>query len=190
VLHRVPVAQRRISKACHDDVATENPHQVAQHAKARRGDHRSQDARDDQKADRVDSQAFKCAEFFGNLLAYYGADVLNVWRPNDTEVEAFTWDVQVGMRSTVLDASNEDRARFDRLLEAADVFFSNRRPGYPYKGLLADLMKRGVRVELCGATAKAHHWGNEDLLPGIRVNTDAMARTAQLVQEGFVKITE
>jgi intracellular sulfur oxidation DsrE/DsrF family protein len=62
--------------------------------------------------------------------------------------------------------------------------------GNPYKGLLANLMERGVQVELCGATAKAHHWGNEDLLPGIKVNTDAMARTTQLVQEGFVKITE
>jgi intracellular sulfur oxidation DsrE/DsrF family protein len=62
--------------------------------------------------------------------------------------------------------------------------------GNPYKGLIADLMKRSVRVELCGATAKEHHWGNEDLLPGIKVNTDAMARTTQLVQQGFVKITE
>ena len=62
--------------------------------------------------------------------------------------------------------------------------------GNPYKGLIADLMKRGVQVELCGATAKAHGWVNRDLLPGIKVNTDAMARTTQLVQEGFVKITE
>ena len=62
--------------------------------------------------------------------------------------------------------------------------------GNPYKDLVADLMKRGVRVELCGATARAHHWGNTDLLPGIKVNTDAMARTTQLVQQGFVKITE
>ncbi len=62
--------------------------------------------------------------------------------------------------------------------------------GNPYKGLVADLMKRGVKIELCGATAKMHNWGNADLLPGIRVNTDAMARTTQLVQEGFVKITE
>jgi intracellular sulfur oxidation DsrE/DsrF family protein len=62
--------------------------------------------------------------------------------------------------------------------------------GNPYKDLVADLMKRGVRVELCGATAKAHHWGNADLLPGIKVNTGAMARTTQLVQQGFVKITE
>jgi intracellular sulfur oxidation DsrE/DsrF family protein len=53
--------------------------------------------------------------------------------------------------------------------------------GNPYKQLIADLQKRGVRVELCGATAKVHHWGNIDLLPGIKVNLDAMARTTQLV---------
>ena len=62
--------------------------------------------------------------------------------------------------------------------------------GNPHKEFVADLMKRGVQVELCGATAKVHKWGNADLLPGIKVNTDAMARTTQLVQEGFVKITE
>jgi crotonobetainyl-CoA:carnitine CoA-transferase CaiB-like acyl-CoA transferase len=66
----------------------------------------------------------------GRDLAYYGADVLNIWRPNDTDIEAFTWDVQVGMRSTLLDGSKEDRARFDHLLKNTDVFFSNRRPGY------------------------------------------------------------
>ena len=62
--------------------------------------------------------------------------------------------------------------------------------GNPYKDLLTGLMRRGVKVELCGATAKAHGWGNADRLPGIPVNTDAMSRTMQLVQEGFVKITE
>jgi crotonobetainyl-CoA:carnitine CoA-transferase CaiB-like acyl-CoA transferase len=66
----------------------------------------------------------------GRDLAYYGADVLNVWRPNDSEIEAFAWDVQVGMRSTLLDGSKEDRATCDHLLKNADVFFSNRRPGY------------------------------------------------------------
>ena len=62
--------------------------------------------------------------------------------------------------------------------------------GSPYKDLIAGLMSRGVHVELCGATARVHHWGNEDLLPGIKVNTDAGARMIQLVQQGFVKITE
>ena len=75
----------------------------------------------------------------GRDLAYYGADVLNIWRPNDTEVESFIWDAQVGMRSTILDSSKEDRAKFDRLLKDADVFFSNRRPGYLEKyGLTAE----------------------------------------------------
>jgi len=62
--------------------------------------------------------------------------------------------------------------------------------GNPYKKLVTDLMERGAQVELCGATAKAHGWGNADTIPGIKVNTDAMARTAQLVQEGFVKVSE
>jgi intracellular sulfur oxidation DsrE/DsrF family protein len=62
--------------------------------------------------------------------------------------------------------------------------------GNPYKALLADLMTRGVRIELCGATAAVHKWGNADLLPGIQVNTDAMARMCQLAQEGFIEITE
>jgi len=62
--------------------------------------------------------------------------------------------------------------------------------GNPYKELVTDLMKRGVHIELCGATAKIHNWGNADLLPDVKVNTDAMARTTQLVQEGYVKITE
>ena len=62
--------------------------------------------------------------------------------------------------------------------------------GNPYKNLISDLQKRGVKIELCGATAKAHGWANEDLLPDIKINTDAMARSTQLVQQGFVKITE
>jgi crotonobetainyl-CoA:carnitine CoA-transferase CaiB-like acyl-CoA transferase len=66
----------------------------------------------------------------GRDLAMYGADVLNIWRPNATEVEAFALDVQVGMRSTILDGSKEDRATFDILLKDADVFFANKRPGY------------------------------------------------------------
>lgn len=66
----------------------------------------------------------------GRDLACYGADVLNIWRPGDSEIEGFIWDVQVGMRQTILDCSKEDRVRFDRLLKDADVFFANKRPGY------------------------------------------------------------
>jgi intracellular sulfur oxidation DsrE/DsrF family protein len=62
--------------------------------------------------------------------------------------------------------------------------------GNPCRELVSDLTKRGVQIELCGDTAKAHGWGNADLLPGIKVNTDAMARTTQLVQEGLINIAE
>jgi crotonobetainyl-CoA:carnitine CoA-transferase CaiB-like acyl-CoA transferase len=75
----------------------------------------------------------------GRDLALYGADVLNIWRPHDTELDAFAWDVQVGMRSTILDDSVEDRAQVHRLLERADVFFANKRPGFLIRhGLDAD----------------------------------------------------
>jgi len=66
----------------------------------------------------------------GRDLSLYGADVLNIWRPRDSEIESFVWDVQVGMRSTVLDDSKEDRQKFDQLLKSADVFFANKRPGF------------------------------------------------------------
>ena len=78
----------------------------------------------------------------GRDLAYHGADVLNIWRPNDTELDLFAWDVQVGMRSTILGDSHDDRAHFDRLLETTDVFFANKRPGF--------LNKHGLGAEeLC-----------------------------------------
>src|SRR6202162_5883692 len=66
----------------------------------------------------------------GRDMALYGADVLNIWRPRDSEIESFFWDVQVGMRLTVLDDSKEDRARLNQLLKGADVFFANKRPGF------------------------------------------------------------
>jgi hypothetical protein len=46
--------------------------------------------------------------------------------------------------------------------------------GNPYKALPADWMKRGAPIALCGATAKAHDWGNADRLPGIKINTGAI----------------
>jgi intracellular sulfur oxidation DsrE/DsrF family protein len=77
-------------------------------------------------------------------------------------------------------------ALHDRAYDAA----RNIATGNPYRDLVLGLMSGGVKVELCGATAKANGWGNADLLPGVQINTDAMARTIQLVQQGFVKITE
>ena len=60
--------------------------------------------------------------------------------------------------------------------------------GNPYKGLMDELAKQGVQLELCGATAKGNHWGNADLLPEVKVNVNAMVRVTQLEQEGFTLI--
>jgi len=79
----------------------------------------------------------------GRDLALHGADVINIWRPGDSEIEAFAWDVQVGMRQTILDYSREARAKFDDLLKDADIFFANKRPGY--------LEKHGLDAETLSA---------------------------------------
>lgn len=62
--------------------------------------------------------------------------------------------------------------------------------GNPYKKLIAGLMEQGVQIELCGATALANHWVNKDLLPGVKVDTNAMVRVTQLEQDGYTLIYE
>lgn len=62
--------------------------------------------------------------------------------------------------------------------------------GNPYAALITDLMQRGVQFELCGATAAANHWGNSDLIPGVKVDTNAMVRVTQLEQQGYTLIYE
>ena len=51
-------------------------------------------------------------------------------------------------------------------------------------------MDQGVQIELCGATAAANHWGNVDLLPGVKVDTNAMVRVTELELKGFTMIYE
>jgi intracellular sulfur oxidation DsrE/DsrF family protein len=55
---------------------------------------------------------------------------------------------------------------------------------------MAGLMEQGVQIELCGATATANHWVSKDLLPGVKVNTNAMVRVTELEQKGFTLIYE
>lgn len=71
-----------------------------------------------------------------------------------------------------------------------EAYNSNRHvaTGNPYKGLLNGLMEKGVQLELCGATAKGNHWGNVNLLPGVKVNVNAMVRLTQLEEEGYTLI--
>ena len=60
--------------------------------------------------------------------------------------------------------------------------------GNPYKNVFAELMKQGVQIEECAVSMKTRGWVNEDLLPGVKVNTGAVSRLIQLVQEGYVQI--
>ena len=60
--------------------------------------------------------------------------------------------------------------------------------GNPYKGMIAELQKEGVQIEECAETMGAHHWVNEDLLPGVKVNSGAVGRLIQLSEQGFVQI--
>jgi crotonobetainyl-CoA:carnitine CoA-transferase CaiB-like acyl-CoA transferase len=67
----------------------------------------------------------------GRALALHGSDVLNVWAPEDWEHNVFLYTSHIGMRSTTLRIKDADaRAKFMELMKDADVFFSNRRPGY------------------------------------------------------------
>lgn len=65
------------------------------------------------------------------MLALHGADVLNIWRPIDFEIDLLYATASVGVRSTTLDvASAYGGATMRELLQGADVFYANRRAGF------------------------------------------------------------
>jgi crotonobetainyl-CoA:carnitine CoA-transferase CaiB-like acyl-CoA transferase len=67
----------------------------------------------------------------GRALSLHGADVLNVWAPEDWEHNVFLYTSHVGSRSTTLRIKDaEARKKFIELMGGADVFYSNRRGGY------------------------------------------------------------
>jgi crotonobetainyl-CoA:carnitine CoA-transferase CaiB-like acyl-CoA transferase len=94
----------------------------------------------------------------GRDMALFGADVLNIWQPLDWELDLFYRTSHVGMRSSILDLHEKaDLEKMNQLLSDADVFFSNRRPGYQERyGLTADELCSKypglihAKVSLCG----------------------------------------
>jgi intracellular sulfur oxidation DsrE/DsrF family protein len=60
--------------------------------------------------------------------------------------------------------------------------------GNPYKALLADLLGRGIRIEVCAVALEANNWTNADLLPDVKVNTGGLMRVIELTQKGYVQI--
>ncbi|KAA9151165.1 carnitine dehydratase [Amycolatopsis acidicola] len=62
-------------------------------------------------------------------LALHGADVLNLWRPNEIEHDVTYVTANVGVRSATVDPYRHGD-KVSALLKGADVFYANRRPGY------------------------------------------------------------
>ncbi|WP_028938457.1 CoA transferase [Pseudonocardia spinosispora] len=90
----------------------------------------------------------------GRALALHGADVLNLWRPLELEHPVTYITANVGVRSSMLDPRSTDGARRLRtLLEGADVFYANRRPGYLEKIGLSASEAAEARPGIVYATA-------------------------------------
>lgn len=67
----------------------------------------------------------------GRALAGFGADVLNLWKPNEFEHEMLYVSANVGVRSaTAAPKTATGEAAIRQLLQQADIFYANRRGGY------------------------------------------------------------
>jgi intracellular sulfur oxidation DsrE/DsrF family protein len=94
---------------------------------------------------------------------------------------------EVGIRGQIIGIFHGDAA-YMTLTDKVYNAYRNVGTGNPYKGLITELIKQGVQIEECAVSMKSHNWINKDLLPGIKVNTGAVGRLIQLVQEGYVQI--
>jgi crotonobetainyl-CoA:carnitine CoA-transferase CaiB-like acyl-CoA transferase len=101
----------------------------------------------------------------GRALALHGADVLNIWRPTDFEIDLLYATANVGVRSATLDvASAEGATRMRELLRGADVFYANRRAGFLGKLGLSPQEAAAVRPGIVHASVSLHgqtgRWAN------------------------------
>ena len=94
---------------------------------------------------------------------------------------------KLGIQGKIIGIFHSDAA-YMTLNDSAYNAHRNATTGNPYKGLIAELIKQGTQIEECAVSMKNHKWGNEDLLPGVKVNTGAVGRLIQLIQEGYVQI--
>ena len=60
----------------------------------------------------------------GRALAYHGADVLNVWRPNDVEIDFNYYSSSVGMRSSILRSAILKNSRNSKAWREKQMYFS------------------------------------------------------------------
>ena len=93
-------------------------------------------------------------------LAFEGDLPASIFHMNLIEDDIDTWDA----RSEIIAVFHTNAGH---VTLHDDAYNSDRNigTGNPYKELIAGLQKRGVQIELCGATAKFTIGGNADLLP-------------------------
>ena len=94
---------------------------------------------------------------------------------------------EMGIKGNIIGIFHGDAA-YMTLNDNAYNIYRHVSTGNPVKVLIAELMKQGVQIEECSVSMKNHQWGNEDLLPGVKVNNGAVGRLIQLMQEGYVQI--
>jgi intracellular sulfur oxidation DsrE/DsrF family protein len=126
-----------------------------------------------------------------NAVFYIG----NVGFTADAEIslahlEQLSADFQQQQTKGKIIAIFHSKAGFLLLNDAAYNALRRETTGNPFKQTITDLMSQGVQFEESGGTCRAFHWVNSDLLPGVKVNTDAPSRLTQLVEEGYVQLPE
>ena len=58
----------------------------------------------------------------------------------------------------------------------------------PNQAIIARLIERGVRVEICSSTMRQKGWQASDLLPGVIVTPNAFPRIIDLQMDGYAHI--
>jgi intracellular sulfur oxidation DsrE/DsrF family protein len=69
--------------------------------------------------------------------------------------------------------------------EPYSVFTRRQRPN-PNRSLIQELVGKGVGIELCAQTMKAHGWKRADILPEVGIVSSVCARIVELERQGYV----
>ena len=64
--------------------------------------------------------------------------------------------------------------------------FTGRQGPNPNRSLIQELVDKGVGIELCAQTMKAHGWKRADILPEVRIVGSVCARIVKLERQGYV----
>jgi len=133
----------------------------------------------------------------GRALALHGADVLNVFGPEDWEHAVFLNTSHVGMRSTTLRIKDEDaKAKFMELLGDADVFFANRRHDYLKRHQLTaeELCKTHaglIHTNVLYCNEPGHPWSDRvgfDVSSGLAMGLDCLEGTDEVPQPPPIQV--